>query len=82
MSQGKVLVALIDRQTGNTTYSLINDFKSKTSAFFWNGIGKIFGYDLKKEYNPEDEFAIELIVRSIENGTNITYYDYLEAVTR
>jgi hypothetical protein len=82
ISQGKVLVNLIDRQTGNTTYSLITDYKSKTSAFFWNGIGRIFGYNLKKEYDPEEEFATELIVRSIENGTNPTYYDYLEAVNR
>lgn len=82
MQQGKVLVSLIDRQSGSTTYSLINDLKSKTSAFFWNGIGKIFGYDLKKEYDPEEEFAIEIIVRGIENGTNITYYDYLEARNR
>jgi hypothetical protein len=79
ISQGKVLVSLIDRQSGSTTYSLINDYKSKTSAFFWNGIGKIFGYDLKKEYDPDEEVAIEVIVRSIENGTNPTYYDYLEA---
>lgn len=79
ISQGKVLVKLIDRQSGSTTYSLIYDYKSKTSAFFWNGIGKLFGYDLKKEYDPEEDFAIEMIVRSIENGTNPTYYDYLEA---
>ncbi|MBL0020781.1 MAG: DUF4294 domain-containing protein [Bacteroidetes bacterium] len=56
----------------------MNDYKSKTSAFFWGGIGKIFGYDLKKEYDAEEEFAIEMIVRSIENGTNPTYYDYLK----
>lgn len=79
MSQGKVLVKLIDRQTGSTTYSLVRDYRSKTSAFFWNGIGKMFGYDLKEEYNPEEEFAIEMIVVSIENGQNPTYYDYLEA---
>ena len=79
ISQGKVLVSLIDRQSGSTTYSLINDYKSKTAGFFWNGIGKIFGYDLKKEYDAEEEFGIEVIVRSIENGTNPTYYDYLEA---
>jgi Domain of unknown function (DUF4294) len=79
ISQGKVLVSLVDRQSGSTTYSLINDYKSKTAGFFWNGIGKIFGYDLKKDYDPEEEFAIEMIVRSIENGSNPTYYDYLEA---
>jgi hypothetical protein len=79
ISQGKVLVSLIDRQSGSTTYSLINDYKSKTAGFFWSGIGKIFGYDLKKDYDPEEEFAIEMVVRSIENGSNPTYYDYLEA---
>ncbi len=79
ISQGKVLVKLIDRQTGNTAYSLIRDYKSKTGAFFWQGIGRLFGYNLKNEYDPEEEFAMEVILRSIENGTNPTYYDYLEA---
>jgi hypothetical protein len=80
ISQGKVLVKLIDRQTGSTTYSLIRDYRSKTSAFFWNGIGRVFGYNLKEEYDPEEEFAIEVIVKSIENGQNPTYYDYLDAL--
>ena len=79
ISQGKVLVKLIDRQTGNNAYSLISDYKSKTSAFFWQGIGRLFGYNLKNEYDPEEEFAMEVIIRSIENGKNPTYYDYLEA---
>ena len=79
ISQGKVLVKLIDRQTGNTAYSLIRDYKSKTSAFFWQGVGRIFGYNLKNEYSIEDEFAMEVILRSIENGSNPTYYDYIEA---
>lgn len=79
ISQGKILVKLIDRQTGNNAYSLIRDYKSKTSAFFWQGIGRLFGYNLKQEYDEEEEFAMEVIIRSIENGTNPTYYDYLEA---
>lgn len=78
ISQGKVLVKLIDRETGNSAYSLITDYKSATSAFFWQGIGKLFGYDLKEDYDPSREPAIEMIVQSIENGTNLTYYDYLE----
>ncbi len=79
ISQGKVLVKLIDRQTGNSAYSLVRDYKSKTSAFFWQGIGRLFGYNLKNEYDPEEDFAMEVILKSIENGTNPTYYDYLEA---
>ncbi len=79
ISQGKVLVKLIDRQTGSTAYSLVRDYKSKTSAFFWQGIGRLFGYNLKNEYDPEEDFAMEVILNSIEKGTNPTYYDYLEA---
>lgn len=79
ISQGKVLVKLIDRQTGDNAYSLISDYKSRTSAFFWQGIGRIFGYNLKEDYDPEDEFAMEVIIRSIEKGTNPTYYDYVQA---
>jgi len=79
ISQGKVLVKLIDRQTGNTAYSLIRDYKSKTSAFFWQGVGRLFGYNLKNEYDTEDEFAMEVILKSIESGQNPTYYDYVEA---
>ncbi len=79
ISQGKILVKLVDRQTGNTTYSLIHDYKSGSSAFFWQGIGKVFGYNLKEDYVPEDEPTIEFIVQSIENGVNPTYFDYVEA---
>ncbi|MEM0997458.1 MAG: DUF4294 domain-containing protein [Bacteroidota bacterium] len=79
ISQGKVLVKLIDRQTGNNAYSLISDYKSRTAAFFWQGVGRLFGYNLKNEYDPEDEFAMEVILQSIEKGVNPTYYDYVEA---
>lgn len=79
ISQGKVLVKLIDRETGHTTYSLVQDLKSPTSAFFWQGIGRLFGYNLKQEYDAEEEFAIEVIISSIDSGQNPTYYDYLEA---
>lgn len=81
VNQGKILVKLVDRQTGNTTYSLIHDYKSGSSAFFWQSVGKIFGYNLKEDYVAEDEPTIEFIVRSIENGSNPTYFDYVEAMT-
>ena len=78
-SQGKVLIKLIDRQTGDTTYRLIQDLKNGTSAFFWQAIGRLFGYNLKSEYDPKgDDFEIEVIVQSIEKGVNITYYDIYE----
>lgn len=69
VTQGIILVKLIDRETGLTSYEVIKDLKGGFSAFFWQGIARIFGNNLKAEYNPEGEDAkIEDIVRGIEAG--------------
>jgi len=69
-SQGKILLKLIDRQTSNSSYDIVKEFRGKFVAFFWQGIGKIFGYNLKAKYDPLHEDAdIERIVLMIENGS-------------
>ncbi len=69
VTQGIILVKLIDRETGQTSYEVIKDLKGGFSAFFWQGIARIFGNNLKAEYDPEGEDAkIEDIVRGIEAG--------------
>lgn len=69
ITQGIILVKLIDRETEQTSYEVIKDLKGGFSAFFWQGIARIFGNNLKAEYNPEGEDAkIEDIVRGIEAG--------------
>lgn len=66
-TQGEILVKLIARETGQNCYTLIREFKNPLSAFFWQNAGKLFGYNLKITYNPQQDADIELIVRSIEN---------------
>ncbi|MGB0430745.1 MAG: DUF4294 domain-containing protein [Bacteroidia bacterium] len=61
-SQGKLLIKLIDRQCGSSSYDLIKLYKSGRSAFFWNGIAGLFGMDLKNEYDPKEEQEIEVIL--------------------
>ncbi len=71
MSQGKVLVKLIDRETGRTSYELIKELKSGFTAFMWQGVAKLFGNDLKSNYDPENnetDEIIEEIVQLIETG--------------
>lgn len=69
ITQGIILVKLIDRETGQTSYEVIKDLKGGFSAFFWQGIARIFGNNLKAEYDPDGEDAkIEDIVRGIEAG--------------
>lgn len=70
-SQGVVLIKLIDRETGNTSYELIRQLKNGFTAFMWQGIAKMFGSDLKVNYDPsidETDYMIEEIVAMIESG--------------
>lgn len=69
ISEGRILIKLIDRETGSTSYELIQDLKGGLTAFFWQGIARIFGNDLKSEYDPEvEDRLIEEIIFYIEAG--------------
>lgn len=68
-SQGKILIKLIDRETGNTSYTLLQDLRGRFTAFVWQQFARIFGYNLKVKYNPQGEDRqIEEIVQRIEEG--------------
>lgn len=67
ISEGRYLVLLIDRETGNTSYSIIKELKGGLPALFWQGIAKIFNNDLKEEYDPlYKHFVIEQIATMVE----------------
>ena len=69
VTQGIILVKLIDRETGRTSYQVIKELKGGITAFFWQGIARIFGNNLKAEYDPEqNDRIIEDIVLGIEAG--------------
>lgn len=69
ISEGRILVKLIDRETGNTSYQLVEDLRGKFSAFFWQGLARVFGQNLKSNYDPQGEDReIEFIVQQIEAG--------------
>lgn len=69
ISEGRYLMLLIDRETGETSYELIKELRGSLPALFWQGIARIFGNDLKDDYDPEyKHFVIEQIVLMIERG--------------
>lgn len=69
ITQGKILIKLIDRETQNTSYDLIKTYRGTITAAFWQGIARIFGTNLKEKYDPYGEDAlIERIIYEIENG--------------
>ncbi len=69
VSQGALIMKLVDREVGKSSYSIIKGYKSGATAAFWQGIAKIFGSDLKKPYDPEGEDkAVEELVQIWEDG--------------
>ena len=68
-SQGKILIKLVYRQTGNSTFDIVKELRGSFNAFIWQTVASIFGYDLKTGYDPEGEDkAIEHVVQMIEKG--------------
>lgn len=63
-TQGRVLVRLIDRETEYTAYEVVHEFRGAFVASFWQGIGRIFGQDLKSEYgsSSEDKIIEQIII--------------------
>ena len=75
VSQGALLMKLIDREAGKSSYNIIKDYKSGIAAGFWQGIAKIFGTDLKKPYDPEGEDKLtEELVEIWEAGDFEAFY--------
>ena len=69
ISEGKVLLKLIDRETEQTAFQIIKDFRGGFVAGFWQMFAKMFGNNLKLEYEPETtDKTLERIVAYYEMG--------------
>lgn len=69
MTQGKILLKLIDRETGNTSYELVKGLRGDFQAFMWQSVARLFGSNMKSEYDPTGEdVMIERAIKLIEAG--------------
>ena len=69
LSQGKLLIKLINRETDSSSYELVKAFLGPFKAGFYQAFAAIFGASLKKEYHPNEEDAlVEQIVLLVESG--------------
>jgi hypothetical protein len=69
VSQGKILLKLVDRETGESSYELVSELRGQFRAVFYQAFARIFGLNMKLRYDPEGEDRdIEYIVRMIESG--------------
>ena len=71
-NQGKMLIKLINRETNQSSYSIVKAFLGSFRAGFWQTFGRFFGVSLKQGYHPtknKDDAMIERICTRIEQGT-------------
>lgn len=69
VTQGKILLKLIDRETGESSYKLVTEFRGEFRAVFYQAFARLFGLNMKLKYDPEGEDRdIEYIVKMIESG--------------
>jgi hypothetical protein len=81
-SQGKLLLKLVDREVGQTSYYVIKDLKGGFTAFFWQGIARFFGANLKKPYDKYGEDRkVEELVKMYQDGSFDWLYLQLFGVT-
>ncbi|MDA3867075.1 MAG: DUF4294 domain-containing protein [Salinivirgaceae bacterium] len=69
VTEGRILLKLIDRETGYTSFYLVEELRGQLSAIFWQSLARLFGENLKTQYEPlgEDRIIEEIVVK-IETG--------------
>mgnify|MGYP006283128931 CR=1 FL=1 len=89
-TEGQILVKLMYRQTGTTTFDLVKDLRSGWKAFWYNSTASMFDISLKEKYDPyevEEDYLIEdILLRAFKNNTlenqkpaiDIDYLDIVE----
>lgn len=65
-TEGLVLIKIIERNSELSLYDLLKDVKSGSTAWWWNNLGKMYGYDLKQGYRPEDNPMLEILITDYE----------------
>lgn len=72
-TEGQILIKLIHRQTGKTTFELIKELRSGWRAFWFNNTASMFDISLKKEFDPmndkEDYLIEDVLQRNFQSGT-------------
>ena len=68
-TQGRVLLKLIDRETGSPSSEMVTQLRGSFTAFSWQCMARLFGQDLRTTYDREgDDRMIEVVVQRIEHG--------------
>lgn len=69
VTQGRILMKLIYRETGKTTYQIVKEMRGGFEAAMWQALAYIFGNSMKVKYEPDGEdYMVEKAVQLVERG--------------
>jgi len=69
INQGRILMKLVDRECDKTSFDLIKAYKGSFTAFFWQGVARLFGSNLKSEFDASDkDKVLERVIVLVEAG--------------
>lgn len=69
INQGRVLMKLIDRETGKTTYEIVKEMRGGFEACMWQAVARIFGNNMKDDYDANvEDIMIERAIKIVESG--------------
>lgn len=63
-SQGRLLIKLIHRETGKTSFDILKQYVGNVDTYFWQSVAHMFDADLKTTYDPVEDYQIEYIIKS------------------
>ena len=63
IGEGQVLMKLLHRETGKTSWEILKNYRGTTEAIFWQAAGSIYGHDLQQEFDPVIDYQIEHIIK-------------------
>ncbi len=65
VDEGKLLLKLIYRETGKSTYDIMQNYSGTLETLFWQSIAKSFNSDMRVTYDPIVDYQIEEIIKSL-----------------
>lgn len=63
INEGKVLMKLLHRETGKTTWEIMKNYRGTPEALFWQAFGSFWGHDMKVQFDPVIDYQIENIIK-------------------
>ncbi len=65
-TQGKVLIAMIERELDTSFFKVLKSIRGGATATYWSALGKVYGYKLKKKYDPEADPIMEAVLSDFD----------------